>query len=74
MPKNLPDIEYAEGSDVVKSIIPFIDSKKALYTIPYYKDESYFANLDSYQKFVKATEKLVRTSDRYSKYKNYLRK
>jgi len=72
MPKNLPDIEYAEGSEYDKSIVPFIDSKKALYTIPYYKDESYFSNLDSYQKFVKAVEKLVRSSDRYSKYKAYL--
>jgi len=72
MAKNLPDIEYAENSDIDRTIIPFIDSKKSLYTIPYYKDEYYFSNLDSYQKFVKAVEKLVRTSDRYNKYKAYL--
>lgn len=72
MPKNLPDIEYAENSED-RTVIPFVDSKRALYTIPFYKDEGYFSNLDSYQKFVKAVEKLVRSSDRYSKYKAYLR-
>ncbi len=72
MPKNLPDIEYAENSED-RSVIPFVDSKRALYTIPFYKDDSYFSNLDSHQKFLKAVEKLVRSSDRYSKYKFYLK-
>jgi hypothetical protein len=71
MPKNLPDIEYAENSEN-RSILPFVDSKKSLYQIPFYKDEDYFSNLDSYTKFVKDVEKQVRSSDRYSKYKKFL--
>lgn len=73
MPQNLPEIEYAENSED-KRVLPFIDSKRALYTIPYFKDENYMSNLDSYQKFIKAVERLVRQSDRYSKYIFYLKK
>lgn len=72
MPKQLPDIEYKE--DIVNDkLVKFIDSPKSLYIIPLTKDEEYFSNIDSYQKFAKAVEKLVRVSDRYSKYKAYLR-
>lgn len=72
MPQNLPDIEYAENSEN-KNVIPFVDAKRSLYMIPYFKPEDYFSNLDSYQKFVKAVEKLVRNSERYSGYKSHLR-
>ncbi len=72
MAKNLPAIEYAENSDIDKSIQPFIDARDSLYTIPFYKDVEYFSNLDSYQKFIKGVENQVRNSDRYSKYKAYL--
>ena len=72
MPRNLPEIEYAENSETDKSILPFIDARNALYTIPYFKDEQYFANLESHQKFIKGVELLVRNSDRYAAYKSYL--
>lgn len=69
--KTLPNIEYGEDTSLPQSV-PYIDAINSLYTIPFWKDDEYFSNLDSYQKFIKAVEKLVRTSDRYAKYKSYL--
>lgn len=65
---NLPGIEYINpsGSD------PTIDSNNSMFMIPLYKDEEYFSNIDSRNAFIKACERLVRTSDRYSKYKKHL--
>ena len=71
MAKNLPNIEYETIKDGRTENL-LIDSQSSLFQIPFYKDEDYFSNIDSYTKFVKSVEKLVRTSDRYSKYKAYL--
>lgn len=67
MPKTLPNIDYDE-----KNLV--IDSDSSLYNIPMYKPFEYFTNLESRNAFIKATEKLVRISDRYKKYISYLKK
>lgn len=67
----LPGIKYLEEYRETKKTA-IIDSNESMYQIPFYKDESYFANPDSYQKFIKACEDMVRKCERYTKYKNYL--
>jgi hypothetical protein len=68
MPKAVPGITYTKDE---KS--PVIDSPTSPYIIPYYKDESFLNNYESYEKYVKAIERVVRTNDRYSKYIFYLK-
>ena len=65
--KELPSIEYSKSSET-----SFIDSPNSMYQIPFYKDEEYFTNLESYTTFIKNCEKKVRENDRYSKYKKHL--
>ena len=60
----LPNIDYLGQST--------IDSVSALYTIKLYKPEEYFINIESRTNFINGVERLVRSSDRYSKYKNHL--
>lgn len=69
MPKQLPNIQYihTHNNNV-------IDSDSAVYQIPYYKPTEYFENLESYTKFIKGCEKLVRGNDRYKKYISFLKK
>ena len=62
--KNLPNIDFQSGS--------VVDSPTAIYTIHLAKPEEYFGNLECRTNFINAVEKLVRSSDRYSKYKDYL--
>lgn len=62
--KSLPNIEYLSGS--------VVDSPTAIFTIHFVKPEEYFGNLEARTSFINAVETLVRTSDRYSKYKDYL--
>jgi hypothetical protein len=69
MPKAVPGITYTKDE---KS--PVIDSPTSPYIIPYYKDESFLNNYESYEKYVKAIERVVRTNDRYKKYISYLKK
>jgi hypothetical protein len=69
MPKTLPDIVYKDNK-----VTPIIDARTSYYHIPYYKDEDYLSNYESYINFVKGTEKIVRADDRYNKYINYLKK
>lgn len=68
MPKAVPGITYTKDE---KS--PVIDSPTSPYIIPYYKDESFLNNYESYEKYVKAIERVVRTNDRYNKYIFYLK-
>lgn len=65
---DLPNIEFKKP---IKN--PTIDSDTSLYTLPFYKDSNYFANLDNFINFIKATETLVRTSKYYSRYIKYLK-
>lgn len=65
--KEIPGIDY-----IMDKANPVIDSANSYYEIPFYKPEDYFSNLASRNSFIKGVEKLVRTSDRYSKYKNYI--
>lgn len=69
MPKVLPDISYGKSK-----ITPFVDARNSSYTIPLYKDEAFFSNLESYTNFIRGCEKMVRTNDRYKKYIDYLKK
>lgn len=68
MPKTLPDIIYDKNK-----ITPIIDARTSFYNIPFYKDEEYFSNYESYINFIKGIEKAVRTNDRYNKYIYYLK-
>lgn len=57
------------GIDVRKpSQNPTIDSDDSFYEIPFYKDEDYFFSLENEVAFIKAVEKVVRTSKYYSRY------
>lgn len=69
MPKTLPDIIYEKSN-----VTPFVDARASSYRIPFFKDEEYFSNYESYVSFIKGCEKQVRTNDRYKKYINYLKK
>lgn len=68
MPKVAPDIIYSD-----ERLCPIIDSHNSVYQLPLYKNEDYFINLESYNAFVRATERLIRTNDRYKKYINHLK-
>lgn len=67
----IPGIKYLEDYRN-KKLNPNIDSDNSIYQIPLFKEDNYFANIESTQKFLKAVEAVVRSSDRYSKYKDYL--
>lgn len=71
MGKTLPDIIFLQDR---YNYTPIIDSPNSMYQIPYFKQEDFFANWESYNAFVKDVERLVRTNDRYRKYINYLKK
>ena len=65
--REIPGIDY-----IMDKANPIIDSANSFYEMPFYKPEDYFSNIVTRNNFIKGVEKLVRTSDRYSKYKNYL--
>ena len=67
--REIPGIEY-----ITEKSNSIIDSENSYYSIPFYKDEDYFSNIMARTNFIKGVEKMVRSSDRYSKYKNYLLK
>lgn len=58
-----PNIEFKKTSKN-----PTLDSKTSMFEIPFYKDIEYFSNLENFVSFVKAVEKMVRTSNYYRKY------
>jgi hypothetical protein len=69
MAKTLPNINYeSQGSTSV------VDSPSSLYMLPFEKDEEYFSNLESKNRFIKKTESLIRKDKRYKKYINILKK
>lgn len=65
---NLPNIKYKKPGKN-----PTIDAETSLYVIPFYKDAEYFANLDNFIAFVKATEQMIRTSKFYARYIKYIK-
>lgn len=68
-------MELLPGIDVKKrKHNPVIDSDNSLYELPLYKDADYFFNIDNYIFFIKAVEKLVRSSTYYSRYIAHLKK
>ena len=62
------------GIEFKKDKFPIIDSNGASYELPFYKNSTYFANIDNFVSFIKGTEKLIRTSTFYSAYIKYLKK
>lgn len=65
---DIPNIKFLKANKN-----PTIDSDNSLYLIPFYKDDEYFANLDNFVSFIKATENLVRTSKFYQRYISYIK-
>ena len=65
---NLPNIEFKKTGKN-----PTLDAETSLYTLPFYKNSEYFASLDNFAGFVKAVEKLVRTSKFYKRYIRYIK-
>ena len=64
----LPNVEYKK-----KAQNPTIDSDNSFYELPFYKDADYFYNWDNTSAFANAVEKLVRSSNQYSRYIKYLK-
>lgn len=69
MPKSLPDIIYDKSK-----VTHIVDSESSPYNLPYFKPSEYFDHYESYVKFIKGVERLVRTNDRYKKYIHFLKK
>lgn len=68
-------MELLPGIDVRKrKQNPILDSDNSLYELPFYKDADYFFNIDNYIFFIKAVERLVRSSTYYSRYIAHLKK
>ena len=53
---------------------PTVDSEYSYYELPFYKDADYMFNIENEVAFIKAVEKLVRSSKYYSRYIAYLKK
>lgn len=68
MKNGIPGIEVKKPNQN-----PTIDSDESFYEIPFYKDEDYFFSLENEVAFIKATEKVVRTSKYYSRYISHLK-
>ena len=67
-------MEIIPGIDVKKAKRnPTIDSDESLYELTFYKDADYFFNIDNYIFFIKAVERLVRSSNYYSRYIAHLK-
>lgn len=69
MAMNLPNIKY--NGDVSKFVTPRDCDYEA---ISYFKDTDYFLDAANYSKFIKEVEKLVRTSDDYSAFVQYIKR
>lgn len=65
---NIPNIEFSKPNKN-----PTIDSESSNYMLPFFKDTEYFTNLDNFVFFVKAVEKMVRSSQYYSRYVKYIK-
>lgn len=65
---HLPNIDFKKPQKN-----PTVDADTSYYELPFYKDEEYFANLENFVTFIKAVEKIVRTSPHYSRYIAYLK-
>lgn len=68
MGKQLPNIEYSSEGGETK-----VDSPSSEYLLLFYKNEEFFSNIESKNKFLKNCEKLVRTNKRYKSYIRYLK-
>ena len=65
---NIPGIDFSK-----KKKNPTMDSDTSAFALNYYKDADYFSNLDNFVNFIKAVEKLVRTSKYYKQYIAHLK-
>lgn len=64
----LPNIDYKKPNKN-----PTLDADTSEFELPFYKDIEYFSNIDNFVGFVKAVERMVRTSNYYSRYIKYLK-
>lgn len=63
MANNIPGIQVNKPSQN-----PTIDSDDSYYELPFYKDYDYMFSIENEVAFIKAVERLVRTSKYYSRY------
>lgn len=68
MNKDLPGIKYTKGITN-----PTVDSKNASYALEFEKDRDYFMILENFVSFVKAVERIFRSSVQYKKYVHYIK-
>lgn len=68
MESNIPGINYIRELGTAT-----IDSDAAPYMIPYEKSAEYFRSLENYNRFIKKTEDIIRTSNDYKSYIKYLK-
>ncbi len=66
--KDLPNIKHRKTNTN-----PTIDADTSDFEIPFYKDAEYFANIDNFIRFIKACERMARTSKYYSRYVKYIK-
>lgn len=65
---SLPNINYSKSKKN-----PIVESDSSEFELPFYKDLEYFVSIDNFVNFVKAVERMVRTSTDYTKYIAYLK-
>jgi hypothetical protein len=63
----LPNIDFKKLSKN-----PTLDADTSEFEVPFYKDVEYFSNIDNFVGFVKGVERMVRTSNYYSRYVKYI--
>lgn len=68
MNQNLPAIKYTKGITN-----PTLSSKRAYYDLEFEKGKEYFKDLENFVNFVKAVERIFRSSDQYKKYVHYIK-
>lgn len=68
MNQNLPSIKYTKGITN-----PTITSKRSFYDLEFEKGKEYFNDLENFVSFVKAVERIFRSSDQYKKYAHYIK-
>lgn len=64
----IPNIEFRSTKKN-----PTIDSPTSEFELPFYKDVDYFTNMENFVNFVRAVEKLVRSSKYYDRYIKYIK-
>lgn len=69
MHRDLPGVKYTRGITN-----PTVEGVNACYELPFEKDEEYFKVLENFVSFVKAVEKIFRSSNQYKRYVSHIKK